>query len=89
MALFNWSELVSGGSNSCQIVIFLEVYHLQNAEPFVDRSSDGCVDQIYLDDIDHDNYLFIDKIKNHCELDNSNSTIGNNKVVRDHRQVVE
>ena len=54
MALFNWSELVSGGSNGCQVVIFLEVYHLQNAEPFVDLSCDGCVNHIDLNNIDYE-----------------------------------
>ena len=85
MALFNWSELVSGGSNSFQVVVLLKVYHLQNAEPFVDLSRDGCVNQIYLDHIDHENYVFICNLKNHRELDNCKSTVGDNKVIRNHR----
>ena len=88
MAFFNWSELVSGSSNSCEVVVFLKVYHLEDAEPFIDGCCKNCVTQIKLDDIYYEQSILITCLliitsRGHRKLDNTSCREGNDDVVWD------
>ena len=86
MAFFNWSELVSGSSNSCKVVVFLKVDHLEDAEPFIDGCCENCGIQINLDHIYYEQSVFITCIliitrRGHRKLDYTGCGEGNDEVV--------